>query len=161
MGAGFVSMPVISNARIAGLTLYRKKGEPGMALAEMTLLEELGVEGDFHQGSERQVSLLSVETRRWMEAQTEQGLCFKRFRENILIEGLPLEDLDNGCLLSAGDAILRISMRNKRCYDECRLFSKGIPCRLSGCAAFAVVDRGGVIRIGDSVSSTAIGIGDA
>ena len=119
---------------------------------EMGLLEGIGVEGDFHQGGERQISLLSAEARRWMEAQKEKGLCFERFRENILIEGLSLEDLENGSLLFLGDAVLRISMRGKHCYDECALFSKGTPCRLSGCAVFAVVERGGTIAVGDNVS---------
>ena len=120
----------------------------------MNFLEGLGVEGDFHQGGERQVSLLSAEARLWIEAQTGQakrGLCFGRFRENILIEGLPLEDLENGSLLYVGDAVLRISMRSKHCYDECGLFSKGMTCLLLGSAAFAVVEQSGVVRIGDAV----------
>ena len=132
------------------LTFYHKKGEPGTPLHEMKLLEGLGAEGDFHQGGERQVSLLSAEAGRWMEAQTEKGICFGRFRENLLIEGLPIEDLKNGSLLRAGAAVLRVSMRGKHCYGECPLFSKGTPCRLSDCAAFAVVERGGVIRVGDA-----------
>ena len=142
-----------AGSKIIGLTRYHKKGEPGTTLSEMTLLEGLGVEGDFHQGGERQVSLLSAEVRRWMEAQTEKGLCFGRFRENILVEGLPLENLKSGDLLSVGNAVLRISAHSKHCYNECALFSKGkkMPCRLSGCAAFAVVERGGAIRIGDFV----------
>lgn len=140
-----------ANATIIGLTRYHKKGEPGEPLTEMKLLEGLGVEGGFHQGGERQISLLSVEARRWMEAQTEKGLCFGRFKENILIEGLPLEGLENGSLLSVGDAALRISLSSKHCHDECALFSKGTPCRLSRCAAFAVVERAGVIRVGDFV----------
>ena len=136
-------------ARIVGLMRYPKKGEPAETLSEMRLLEGRGVEGDFHLCGKRQVSLLSAEARRWMEAQTEKGLCFGRFRENILIEGLSFEDLTEGTLLSSGNAVLRISMRGKNCHDECGLFSKGTPCRLSGCAAFAVVERGGILRVGD------------
>jgi len=143
-----------ADAKIAGLTRYRKKGEAGEPLREMNLLEGLGVEGDFHQGGEKQVSLLSAEARQWIDAQTEQakkGLCFVRFRENILIEGLP-EDLESGSLLRAGDAVLRISERGKRCHGECSLFSKGLPCRLSASAVFATVERGGIIRITDVIS---------
>ena len=140
-----------AGAKIVGLTRYHKKGEPGTTLPELELSEGLGVEGDFHQGGERQVSLFSAEARRWMEAQKDKGLCFERFRENILIEGLSLEDLKNGSLLFSGDAVLRITMSGKHCYDECRLFSRGTPCRLSGCAVFAVVERGGIIHIGDPV----------
>ena len=138
-------------AKIVALTRYHKKGEPGEQLTEMRLLEGLGVEGDFHQGGDRQVSLLSIEARRWMEAQTKKGLCFEKFRENILVEGLPLEDLKNGSLLSLGNVVLRTGTHNKRCYDECGLFSKGMPCRLSGCAVFAVVERGGTINTGNLI----------
>ena len=143
-----------ADVKITALTRYRKKGEAGEPLCEMNLLEGLGVEGDFHQGGEKQVSLLSAEVRLWIDAQTEQakkGLCFVRFRENILIEGLP-EDLKSGSLLRAGDIVLRISERGKRCHDECAFFSEGLPCRLSGSAAFAAVEQGGTIRIGDAVS---------
>ena len=138
-------------AKIVGLTRYHRKGEPGEQLSEMSLLEGLGVEGDFHQGGDRQVSLLSAEARRWMESQTDKGLCFGKFRENILVEELPLEDLENGSLLSVGNVVLRTGTHNKRCYDECGLFSKGMSCRLSGCAVFAVVERGGTVRVGDCV----------
>jgi len=143
-----------TSAKIVGLVRYRKKGEPGESLSEMNFCEALGIEGNFHQGGERQVSLLSADVRLWMEAQTEQakkGLCFGRFRENILIEGLPLKDLEIGSLLYIGDAILRISTRGKHCYDECGLFSKGMICRLSGSAVFAVVEQSGKTCIGDTV----------
>ena len=147
-----------AGAKIAGLTRYHKKGEPGEPLQEVNLLEGIGLEGDFHQqrGGEKQVSLFSAEARLWMESQIKQsqkGLCFGRFRENILTEGLPLEDLENGNLLYIGDVILRISARGKHCHDECNLFSKGIACRLSESAAFGTVEQGGVIRVGDNVSA--------
>lgn len=143
-----------ASAKIIGLTRYRKKGEPGEPLSEMNFLEGFGIERNLHQGGERQVCLLLAEARLWMEAQTEQakiGLCFGRFRENILIEGLPLEDLESGSLLYIGNAVLRISTHSKHCYDECNLFSKRMTCRLSGGAAFAVVERSGKASIGDSV----------
>jgi len=143
------------SAKIIGLTRYNKKGEPGTPLQELNLLEGIGVEGDFHQGGDKQVSLLSAEARRWMEAGTKKGLCFERFRENVMIEGLTLENLENGSFLSIGDAVLRVSINKKHCYDECALFSKGMPCRLSGSAVFAVVEQGGVIRIGDFVTKLA------
>jgi len=143
-----------ADAKIVGLTRYRKKGEPGEPLNEINLLEGLGVEGDFHQGGEKQISLLSLEARLWIDEQIMQekkGLCFARFRENILIEGLP-EDLKSGGLLRVGDVVLRISERGKRCYDACALFSEKMPCRLSRSVAFAAVEQGGTICIGDVIS---------
>lgn len=138
-------------ARVAGLTRYHQKAEPGETLAEASLLTGLGLEGDMYCGGERQISLLSAEARRWMEAQTEKGLCFGRFRENILIEGMSLDELPDNSLLCVGDAVLRISARGKSCHSECELFSAAAECRLSRCAVFAAVVRGGVVRIGDRV----------
>ena len=139
-------------AEVVGLTRYLKKGEPGISLSEMNLLKGLGVEGDFHQGGERQVSLLSAEARHWMEIEPVQGLCFRRFRENILLEGLPMDSLEPGGLLSMGSAVLRISGRRKECFKECARFSKGLSCRLSRCALFAAVDQSGTVRIHDCVA---------
>jgi len=131
--------------------MFKKKGKPGTSLSELSLLKGLGVDGDFHQGGEKQVTILTEEARRWMESQPEQGLCFSRFQENILIKGFKLEKIYPGSLLYAGSAVLRISMLAKPCFDDCSLSSKGTPCRLSGRALFAIVERSGTVRIGDSV----------
>ncbi|MCL2517788.1 MAG: hypothetical protein FWF15_04415 [Oscillospiraceae bacterium] len=131
--------------KIVGLTLFQKKNEPGISVAELNLLEGFGIEGDFHWGGEKQVTLLSAETRRWLDSQTEQGLCFKRFKENILIEDLEIKPCDR---LIIGNAVLRISNLTKPCFDECPLVS---PCRLSGRAVFAVVEKSGTVRIGDTL----------
>jgi len=122
----------------------------------MNLLANVGIEGDYHRGGDRQVSLLSAEVRQWVDAQAQEGLCFRRFRENMLIDGsidgMALDQIESGMLLSVGSAVLRVSGRGKRCFDECALFAKGIPCRLSQCACFAAVTQSGIVRIGDSVS---------
>jgi cyclic pyranopterin phosphate synthase len=123
------------------------KGAPGEALTRMTLIKNVGIDGDFHEGGQKQISILSAETRRWMDASPEKGLCFKRFKENILVEGL--RELKVASLLSCGKAVLRITGAKDRCYDECGLFSKGAPCRLSEGAFFASVEQGGAIQIGD------------
>ena len=139
------------NARIAGLKRYRKKGEEGESLTEAVLVEGVGMEGDIHQGGERQISLLPAETRRWMENQREKGLCFVRYRENILTEGLELGVLSEQDCLLVGDAVLRISKRNKQCFSDCTLYSQGTSCRLADSALFAVVEKSGTVRNGDPI----------
>jgi MOSC domain-containing protein YiiM len=136
---------------IVGLSIFLKKGEPGVTLPEINLLKGLGVEGSFRQGGERQVTLLSAEIRRWINEHSGQGLCFGRFKENILFEGLPLEAIKPGGVLSVGNAVIRISTQTKPCFDECPLFLKGTPCLLSGRAVFAVVEQSGTVREGDKV----------
>ncbi len=45
---------------LAAITRYAQKGAPGEKLTEAELVAGLGLPGDFHQGGERQLSLLSV-----------------------------------------------------------------------------------------------------
>ena len=139
-------------SKITGLTRYCKKGEPGEILFEAKLVEGIGMESGRHMGGDRQISLLSAETRDWMDSQADPGLCFGKFRENIRVDGIVLNDVTDGSRLSVGEAVLRVNMGKKHCYDECGLLSKGSECRLSGGAVFAAVERGGVVRIGDFVS---------
>jgi cyclic pyranopterin phosphate synthase len=140
------------SGKIASLTSFKERGMDGQSMQELTLLKDLGVEGDLHQGGDRQVSVFTVETRKWMETQEVKGLCFKRFKENILFEDLPLDTLQPGDLISLGDAVLRISTFIKPCFDECPLYSAGTPCHLSQCAKFAIVHQGGTVRVGDVAS---------
>ena len=138
-------------AKITALNRYPQKNEPGEELREARLLTGLGMEGNLHQGGEKQLCLLTAEIREWIKAQAQKGLCFERFKENILIEGLPGGTITPGAKLRAGETILRVSKNRKRCHECCGLLSREIPCRLSGCAVFAAVERGGVIRVGDCV----------
>jgi cyclic pyranopterin phosphate synthase len=133
--------------KINSLARYQKKGAPGEILTEMTLIEDVGIDGDFHAGSPRQISLLSTEIRRWMDASPDKGLCFNRFKENILVDGL--KELKVSSLLTTGEAVLRITGAKDRCHDECGLFSKGTPCRLSEGVFFASVEQSGTVQIGD------------
>lgn len=137
--------------KVVALTRYAAKGMPGEQLPAMALVEGLGVEGDIHQGGERQISILAAEARRWMGEQQEHGLCFGRFRENLLVEGLAWDALETGARLSVGEALLRVSAQSKHCFADCGLYMESGPCRLTASAAFATVERGGTVRAGDSV----------
>lgn len=142
------------SAKVEALTRHRQKGAPGEPLSEAVLVAGLGMQGDRHLGGERQLSLLLAEARRWMDAQPVPGLCFGRFKPNILIGGLASGELAVGeCLCVGADAVLRIGGEAKRCFPECALLIHGAPCRLPGCAAFATVERGGVVRVGDRISA--------
>jgi MOSC domain-containing protein YiiM len=139
------------NARLAGITRYSAKGSPGEKLIEAELIAGLGLAGDYHQGGERQLSLLSAETRAWLDRQNGQGLCFARFKENLLLEGFASEYLADGSSVQVGDAVLRIHAEKKYCHTECPLFSGGETCKLPESVLFAEVERGGTIKTGDSI----------
>lgn len=134
------------------LTRYANKGQPGEALRSIRLIEDLGMEGDFYaKGGSRQISLLSEEDRQWMAAQSEPGLCFARYRENILFEYLPPALLVPGIRLKIGEALLEISAEAKHCFEQCSLSGSGRRCALAGRSIFACVIQGGTVSIGDTI----------
>ena len=140
-------------AKVLALTRYPEKGGPGENLSEMSFVGGAGVEGDCYQGGgERQVSLLTAEARKWVAAQVEPGLCFGRFRENVLIEGAWPEGMASGGTIILGDdVVLRVAEAGKRCFSQCGLFAGGKHCLLKECAVFAAVAQGGAVKIGDKI----------
>ena len=149
------------NGIIEKITIYPEKGAAGTELAEARLIENLGLEGDFHAtGGERQLSLLFAEDRKLLAEQEEEGkrsesgLCFSRFRENISIRFHGSDPLRPGMRLETGAALLEITGETKRCHEECSLFQAGKPCLLAGRSLFAKVLKSGIIRIGNSVRTS-------
>ena len=146
------------NGVIEKITAYPEKGSRGIELAEGQLIENLGLQGDFHAtGGERQISLLFAESREQLAMQKVKGLCFLRFKENFSIRtqtgSLPRPDLPGpGMSIEAGEALLEITGETKRCHEECGLYQEGRKCPLAGASLFARVIKGGAIRMGDGVT---------
>ena len=139
-------------AMIAKLTRYPAKGCVGENTDSALLIEGKGMEGDFHaDGGLRQISLLTTEERRWMDASDAPGLCFGRYRENILLDGISSAALVPGTRLKTGEAVLEISDTDKRCFEECPLYRSGKSCFLAGRSLFAKVVSGGLVRNGDTI----------
>ena len=142
------------NAIIEKIRIFPEKGSAGTEAAEARLIENMGLEGDFHAtGGDRQVSLLFAETRGQLTEQKEKGLCFSRFKENISIRGMAPDAVKTGARLGAGEAILEITGKTKRCHGECPLYDSGKPCPLAGRSLFAKVIKSGVIRTGEQITN--------
>ena len=137
---------------IERIRAYPEKGAAGTELPEGRLIENLGLEGDFHaKGGERQISLLLIESREQIADSKERGLCFSRFSENIAIRGLGITALTPGKRLSAGEAVLEITGETKHCHEECTLYEAGKHCPLAGQSLFARVVKSGIVRVGDRI----------
>jgi MOSC domain-containing protein YiiM len=139
---------------IEAIKVYPAKGEAGVELAEVQLIEDSGLEGDFHaKGGDRQISLLFAESRDGNALQKEKGFCFSRFKENISIRGFSPDAVRPGLRLETGEAVIEITGEIKHCHEECELYEAGKSCSLAGLNLFARVLKGGVIAIGDGVVS--------
>ena len=140
---------------IERIRIFPAKGDKGIDLAEARLIENLGIEGDFHtkagdseKPDARQISLQFTGNGESENAQAEMGLCNRRFKGNITIKRRQTSFLA-GTRFTAGEAVLEISGETKRCHEECPLFREGKTCSLAGTNLFARVIKGGIIRIGD------------
>jgi MOSC domain-containing protein YiiM len=137
------------NGIIERIRIYPAKGSAGTELAEGRLIENFGLEGDFHaEESEKQVSLLSAQIRETAD-QKNNGLCFSRFQENLTVRCREL--FGPGNRLVAGEAVLEITADLKHCHKECNLYKAGKRCSLAGMNLFARVLKSGIVRIGDTI----------
>lgn len=152
------------NYRIKKLSIYPEKGAKAVSVEEVILLEGKGIQGDFHaDGGERQISLLTEEKKKWMEAQEIKGFCFRKYKENILLESVSGEETTEGeteiktrpgNLLETGEAVLELTECLKTCHRElCDLAKAGKPCLLAGGHSFAKVKKGGIVRTGMTVKT--------
>ena len=138
---------------IKRLFKYPVKKEPALEVQELILKENHGIEGDHHaDGGERQVSLVTVSEKEWMDAQEVKGFCFKKYKENILLDGVFLAECREGDLLDFGEAVLEMTGSIKNCHPElCKLAGEEGKCILAGSSRFAKVKKGGIIKTGMQV----------
>lgn len=147
---------------IKKMYVYPEKGADSIQVEELVFLEGKGIRGDFHaDGGERQISLLTEDKKRWMEEQKIKGFCFRKYKENILLEvNSSSEAAENGkeitiCsgdLLEMGEAVLEVTESLKTCHPElCRLAQTGKSCLLAGGHSFAKVRKGGIAETGMTV----------
>jgi len=109
--------------------------------------------GDIHaQGGDRQITLQDLNLKDWILKQEQRGLCFDRFKENIIIAGLDFEELKPGSKLSVGRVKLQITNWKKKCYSkECTIFESVNPCPFPKGCLFTTVLCSGPIFAGDEV----------
>ena len=146
------------NGTIETIKVFSAKGDPGKEVTEARLIENSGLEGDFHAtGGERQISFLFTDDSKQMALQKEKGLCFSRFKGNITVslqsgkDGQVLCAIAGGTRLYCGDAVLEITSVIKHCFEECVLFNTQQTCPLAGKSLFARVLKSGTICSGSSI----------
>jgi len=143
--------------QIAGVCISHHKRAPKKSIAEGVLKEGVGVEGDSHSGTDREISLLASED--------VDEVCRARgiralpgaFAENIRTQGIDLGTVKIGERIRLGEAVVEVVGLGKdpsepHTYGYCGvslLPEKGV---------FVRVVTGGVVRVGDPVE-IAIGPG--
>lgn len=139
--------------RVVAVCMSSRKGEKKKPVAEASLTEDRGMEGDAHAGSGlRQVSILAVESGRTLAAKGLHALPGD-FAENIATEGILLIGLKIGDRLAVGrDAVLEVTQIGKECHQRCEIFRQTGDCVMPREGLFFRVVRGGTVRAEDPVA---------
>jgi len=139
--------------RISAIYVKRTKEGSREEISTGVFRERFGLEGDINSAEgPRQVCLLRKEDRERVEQDRREGLCFQRFKETVQTEGISLECFGKGSELQLGDSIMRVTVKGKKCWPECKIIQAGEVCSLAGTARFLEVLKTGIIKKGDSVS---------
>lgn len=143
--------------RIFSINISKNKGVAKGSIGSARLVEGHGMEGDVHAGAGiKQVSLLSIESIRKQKecAKKSPGIELKAgdFAENITTEGIDLIGLKVGDKLRVGeDIVLEISKIGKDCHGYCAIYYKLGDCIMPREGIFAMVIKGGIVNMGDSL----------
>lgn len=142
-----------SHGRITAISISKKKGIPKTNIADATLIENHGIEGDIHAGNwHRQVSFLALESIEKMRKKGLPGLRPGAFAENLTTEFLDLPNLKIGTRIRVGqESELEITQIGKECHDKCAIFVKVGDCVMPREGIFAKVIKSGKINVDDVV----------
>jgi len=136
---------------VVAVSISASKGVKKDNVSSAELVADWGIEGDAHAGRGiRQISLLameSIEQMRALGAEVSPGA----FAENITTAGVDLLNVRIGDRIRIGEAELIITQLGKECHSRCAIFEAVGDCVMPREGVFAVVERGGTIRPGDSV----------
>lgn len=135
------------------ISLRKKDENRDTCYIEEAYLEKgKGIVGDLRGiDKKRQISLLGLDIRDKIDNKELEGLCLRRFQENITIDGLEVDKLLQDDILIIGDAKIQILSKGKKCFKECILYENGDTCLLSKSPVFASVIQSGKVKLGDKV----------
>ena len=105
-----------------------------------------GIEGVKRKNPYRPISLISLEARQSVDRATIRGLCYEKFTADIIVECDQMPDTDTR--IQSGDVVLEILPERKRCWPECVLLERELPCPLIEGVRYARVVKTGEICLG-------------
>jgi molybdenum cofactor synthesis domain-containing protein len=138
-------------ARLLHVCVSSQKGIAKHEVSSAIVDVEHGLDGDAHAGDwHRQVSLLAHADIEFMRA---KGLKLEpgAFGENLVIDGLAVEELGVGSRIRVGPVLLELTQIGKVCHTRCAIYYSTGDCIMPRTGLFARVLEGGEVRPGMSV----------
>jgi MOSC domain-containing protein YiiM len=138
--------------KVVGVCMSQRRTDPKKNVGEGFLQKRLGLVGDSHAGTEKEVSLLAVESIRKLCQETGISAEPGCFAENITAEGIDLGSLPVGSTLRIGEAKLMViqigkdpSESHTYNYQEYSILPKeGVFCKIMESGEIKVED---IIRL--------------
>ena len=94
--------------KVVGVCMSQRRTDPKKNIGKGILEKGLGLIGDSHAGTEKEVSLLAIESIRRLCRETGISAGPGCFAENITTEGIDLTSLPIGTYLQVGKATLMV-----------------------------------------------------
>lgn len=138
--------------QVAGVCISQKRSDPKENVGKGFLQRAFGLVGDSHAGSQKEVSLLAIESVRRLCQQADISAGPGSFAENITTEGIDLTSLPIGSKLQVGEAILEVIQIGKDPTESHTYSYQGYSI-LPKEGVFCKVLESGHVRIGDSIST--------
>lgn len=140
------------NGKIVAISTSTRRGIPKSNQNEVRLIENWGMENDVHAGDwHRQISILAMES---VQKMRDKGVPVRpgAFAENLTTEFIDIPNLTIGTRVTIGESELEITQIGKECHQKCAIFYRAGDCVMPREGVFAVVKKGGVVKVGDTVT---------
>jgi len=141
------------SGKVVGVCMSQRRTDPKKNVGKGILIKGLGLAGDSHAGSEKEVSLLAIESIQKLCQETGISAGPGCFAENITTEGMDLTSLPLGSKLQAGEAKLEVMQIGKDPSQAHTYNYQGYSI-LPKEGIFCKVIESGEIKVGDSITVT-------
>jgi len=136
--------------KVGGVCVSQKRTEPKINLGKGLLQKGLGLAGDSHAGTEREVSLLAIESLQKLCRETGISAEPGSFAENITTEGIDLISLPVGSQLQVGEARLLLIQIGKD-PSQAHTYNYQGYSLLPTEGVFCQVTESGEVKVGDII----------
>jgi MOSC domain-containing protein YiiM len=136
--------------KVVGVCISQKRTEPKKNVGKGFIKIGLGLVGDSHAGTEKEVSLLAIDSIQRLCKETGISAGPGCFAENITTEGIGLTSLSIGTHLQAGEAklmVIQIGKDPSQAHTYNYLGYSILPKE----GVFCKVIESGEVKIGDSI----------
>ncbi|MBU0518564.1 MOSC domain-containing protein [bacterium] len=142
----------MKTATVFRLSISANKGEKKRNVSKVTFDEKLGIIGDAHGTSERQISLLPIESFGKLQA-PDLVINPGDFAENVTTIDLDFSKISIGTRLQLGsEAQIEIMQIGKECHENCIIREKVGDCIMPREGVFGRVLRSGTVRVGENIT---------